>query len=133
MGVNVFLVGGSVRDLLLGQANLDIDLVIEGDGILFAKELSARLHAKSRSHPRFGTAHIFHDGLKLDVATARTEYYESPAALPKVETSSIKKDLYRRDFTINTLAIKLNQKNFGMLIDFSEDSATSRKDHAGAS
>jgi tRNA nucleotidyltransferase (CCA-adding enzyme) len=118
MGVNVYLVGGSVRDLLLGQANLDIDLVIEGDGILFAKELSARLHAKSRSHPRFGTAHIFHDGLKLDVATARTEYYESPAALPKVETSSIKKDLSRRDFTINTLAVKLNQKNFGMLIDF---------------
>ncbi|MDH4233090.1 MAG: CBS domain-containing protein, partial [Nitrospirota bacterium] len=118
MEVNVYLVGGSVRDLLLGQANLDIDLVIEGDGILFAKELSTVLHAKSRAHPRFGTAHIFHDGLKLDVATARTEYYESPAALPKVETSSIKKDLYRRDFTINTLAIKLNQKNFGMLIDF---------------
>ena len=118
MGVNVFLVGGSVRDLLLGQANLDIDLVIEGDGILFAKEFSAKLHARSRAHPRFGTAQIFLDGLKLDVATARTEYYESPASLPKVETSSIKKDLYRRDFTINTLAIKLNQKDFGMLIDF---------------
>lgn len=118
MGVNVYLVGGSVRDLLLGQANLDIDLVIEGDGILFAKELSAKLHARSRSHPRFGTAQVIHDGLKLDVATARTEYYESPAALPKVETSSIKKDLYRRDFTINTLAIKLNRKDFGMLIDF---------------
>lgn len=118
MGVNVYLVGGSARDLLLGQANLDIDLVIEGDGILFAKELSARLHARSRSHPRFGTAQVIHEGLKLDIATARTEYYESPAALPKVETSSIKKDLYRRDFTINTLAIKLNRKDFGMLIDF---------------
>ncbi len=118
MGVNVYLVGGSVRDLLLGQANLDIDLVIEGDGILFAKELSAKLHARSRPHPRFGTAQVIHEGLKLDVATARTEYYESPAALPKVETSSIKKDLYRRDFTINTLAIKLNQKDFGTLIDF---------------
>lgn len=118
MGMNAYLVGGSVRDLLLGQANLDIDLVIEGDGILFARELSARLHGKARSHPRFGTARIIHDDLKLDVATARTEYYESPAALPKVETSSIKKDLYRRDFTINTLAIKLNQKDFGRLIDF---------------
>ena len=118
MGVNVYLVGGSVRDLLLGQANLDIDLVIEGDGILFAKELSARLKARSRFHHRFGTAKIIHDGLKLDVATARTEYYESPAALPKVETSSIKKDLYRRDFTINTLAIRLNQKDFGLLMDF---------------
>ena len=118
MGVNVYLVGGSVRDMLLGQANLDIDLVIEGDGILFAKELSLQLHARSRSHHRFGTAQIFADDAKLDVATARTEYYESPAALPKVETSSIKKDLYRRDFTINTLAIKLNRKDFGMLIDF---------------
>ncbi len=118
MGVNVYLVGGSVRDLLLGQANLDIDLVIEGDGIAFAKELSARLKARSRFHHRFGTAKIMHDGLKLDVATARTEYYESPAALPKVETSSIKRDLYRRDFTINTLAIRLNQKDFGLLIDF---------------
>ena len=118
MGLNVYLVGGSVRDLLLGQANLDIDLVIEGDGILFAKELSAKLHARSRVHPRFGTAQIIHDDLKLDIATARTEYYESPAALPKVEMSSIKKDLYRRDFTINTLAIKLNKKDFGTLIDF---------------
>jgi tRNA nucleotidyltransferase (CCA-adding enzyme) len=118
MGVNVYLVGGSVRDLLLGQANLDIDLVIEGDGILFAKELSSKLHVRSRAYPRFGTARIIHEGLKLDVATARTEYYESPAALPKVETSSIKKDLYRRDFTINTLAIRLNRKDFGLLIDF---------------
>jgi tRNA nucleotidyltransferase (CCA-adding enzyme) len=118
MGMNVYLVGGSVRDLLLGQANLDIDLVIEGDGILFAKELSAKLHVRSRAYPRFGTARIVHEGLKLDVATARTEYYESPAALPKVETSSIKKDLYRRDFTINTLAIRLNRKDFGLLIDF---------------
>ena len=118
MGVNAYLVGGSVRDLLLGQANLDIDLVIEGDGILYAKELSARLKARSRFHHRFGTANIMHEGLKLDIATARTEYYESPAALPKVETSSIKRDLYRRDFTINTLAIKLNQKDFGLLLDF---------------
>ncbi|MDA8105945.1 MAG: CBS domain-containing protein [Nitrospiraceae bacterium] len=118
MGVNAYLVGGSVRDLLLGQANLDIDLVIEGDGIRFAKEFGERLKAKVRSHHRFGTANISLDGQKLDVATARTEYYESPAALPKVEMSSIKKDLYRRDFTINTLAIKLNARDFGQLIDF---------------
>lgn len=118
MGANAYLVGGSVRDLLLGQANLDIDLVIEGDGIRFAKELAERLKAKMRSHHRFGTANITMDSLKLDIATARTEYYESPAALPKVEMSSIKKDLYRRDFTINTLAVKLNARDFGMLIDF---------------
>lgn len=118
MGYNAYLVGGTVRDLLLGQASLDIDIVIEGDGILFAKALSEKLHAKAKPHHRFGTAQIITNGTRLDIATARTEYYESPAALPKVETSSIKKDLYRRDFTINTLAVKLNPRDFGLLIDF---------------
>ncbi|MBI5639077.1 MAG: CBS domain-containing protein [Nitrospirae bacterium] len=118
MGFNAYLVGGSVRDLLLGQENLDIDIVIEGDGIVFAGELGKRLGRPMRFHQRFGTAHISLDSLGLDIATARTEYYESPAALPTVETSSIKKDLYRRDFTINTLAVKLNPKDFGLLIDF---------------
>lgn len=118
LGMSAYLVGGSVRDLLLGKENLDIDIVVEGDGILFARHLGERLNAKVRSHQRFGTAQIIKDNLKLDVATARTEYYESPAALPKVETSSIKKDLYRRDFTINTLAIRLDKKEFGMLIDY---------------
>lgn len=117
-GFSAYIVGGSVRDLLRGEENLDIDIVIEGDGIAFAREMGRRLGAKVRAHERFGTAQVFADVLKVDVATARTEYYESPAALPKVETSSIKKDLYRRDFTINTLAIKLNTKDFGLLIDF---------------
>jgi tRNA nucleotidyltransferase (CCA-adding enzyme) len=118
LGFNAYLVGGSVRDLLRGEENLDIDIVIEGDGIAFAKALGERLNASVKSHQRFNTAQVITGKLKLDVATARTEYYESPAALPKVETSSIKKDLYRRDFTINTLAIKLNPKDFGLLIDF---------------
>jgi tRNA nucleotidyltransferase (CCA-adding enzyme) len=118
MGYSAYLVGGSVRDLLLGEQNLDLDIVIEGDGILFARALSEKLQTKLRSHERFGTAKIITDGLHVDIATARTEYYESPAALPKVETSSIKKDLYRRDFTINALAIKLNPKDFGVLTDF---------------
>lgn len=118
LGCSAYLVGGSVRDLLRGEENLDIDLVIEGDGIRFAKEFGTRLNAKVRTHERFGTAQVFSDVLKIDVATARTEYYESPAALPKVETSSIKKDLYRRDFTINTLAVKLNPRDYGQLIDF---------------
>jgi tRNA nucleotidyltransferase (CCA-adding enzyme) len=118
LGFSAYLVGGSVRDLLRGEANLDIDIVVEGDGIAFAQALGERLNAKVRSHQRFGTAVVITDFLKFDVATARTEYYESPGALPKVETSSIKKDLYRRDFTINTLAIKLNPENFGQLLDF---------------
>ncbi|MEW6417459.1 MAG: CBS domain-containing protein [Nitrospirota bacterium] len=118
LGFNAYLVGGSVRDLLRGEENLDIDIVIEGDGISFARAFGEKLKARVRTHQKFGTAQIITDRLKLDVATARLEYYELPAALPKVETSSIKKDLYRRDFTINTLAIKLNPRDFGLLIDF---------------
>lgn len=118
LGFNAYLVGGSVRDLLRGEENLDIDIVLEGDGISFARALGEKLNAKVRAHQKFGTAQVFAQKIKLDIATARTEYYESPAALPKVETSSIKKDLYRRDFTINTLAVKLNPRDFGLLIDF---------------
>lgn len=119
MGVAAYVVGGCVRDLLMGQTNLDLDIVIEGDGIAFANKFAERHSARVKSHQRFGTAVIvFPDGFKLDVATARMEYYEYPTALPTVERSSIKKDLYRRDFTINTLAIKLNKRNYGNLIDF---------------
>ncbi len=118
LNLSAYLVGGSVRDLLRGESNLDIDIVVEGDGITFAKALGKKLKAKVISHLRFGTAVIITDQLKFDVATARTEYYESPGALPKVEISSIKKDLYRRDFTINTLAVKLNPDNFGQILDF---------------
>lgn len=129
MGMSAYMVGGSVRDLLRGEENLDIDIVIEGDGIAYATELSKRIGARVSVYKRFGTARLLpldkqqglwfgRDNLKIDIATARTEYYETPASLPKVEVSSIKKDLYRRDFTINTLAIKLNKKDFGELIDF---------------
>ncbi len=119
MGLGAYAVGGFVRDLLLGMENYDIDIVIEGDGIAFAERYAASVAGRVKSHQRFGTAVIiFPDGFKIDVATARTEYYEYPTALPVVELSSIKKDLYRRDFTINTLAIKLNKKDFGYLIDF---------------
>ena len=117
--VSLFAVGGCVRDLLLGIENLDVDLVVEGDGIAFARKLGERLHARVKVHERFGTAIVLlSDGFKLDVATARTEYYEYPTALPTVEQSSIKKDLYRRDFTINALAVRLNGKGFGEVLDF---------------
>ena len=117
--VSAFVVGGFVRDLLLGRPNLDVDLVIEGDGVAYARALAGAAGGSVKSHDRFGTAIVvFPDGFKLDVATARTEYYEYPTALPTVERSSIKKDLYRRDFTINTLAIRLNAGRFGDLIDF---------------
>ncbi|MBF0563693.1 MAG: CBS domain-containing protein [Nitrospirae bacterium] len=128
LGVKVYLVGGTVRDLLRAEQNFDMDIVVEGDGPLYAQELASRLHCgKLVTHSRFQTAKLscFSDmprGLpsdfSIDIATARTEYYEKPAALPTVETSSIKRDLYRRDFTINTLAVCLNHKGFGNLIDF---------------
>jgi tRNA nucleotidyltransferase (CCA-adding enzyme) len=119
LGYNAYLVGGPVRDLLLKRKNLDVDIVIEGDGIKFAHEFAAHHEVRVRSHRKFGTSVlIFPEGYRVDVATARVEYYESPGALPVVETSSLKLDLYRRDFTINTLAIKLNKRYYGTLIDY---------------
>ena len=100
-----------------------MDLVVEGDGIAFAKELARELGGRVREHKTFMTALvIYHDEdgreQRLDVATARLEYYEYPAALPTVELSSIKMDLFRRDFTINAMALRLNATAFGHLVDF---------------
>lgn len=124
VGFSLYVVGGFVRDLLLGQPNLDLDLVVEGDAIALAKELARRLGGRARSHRRFGTAKWILEcadgGLPrhLDFVTARTEFYEGPTALPTVEASSLRQDLYRRDFTINTLAIGLSGEKEGRLFDF---------------
>ncbi len=119
MGFHAYLVGGFVRDLLLRIENYDIDIVIEGDGIAFAEEMVRKFHTRMRSHREFATAKVlFPDGFKIDIATARLEYYRAPAALPTVEHGSLKLDLHRRDFTINTLAISLNKNTFGELVDF---------------
>jgi tRNA nucleotidyltransferase (CCA-adding enzyme) len=119
LGYQAYVVGGFVRDLFLYRRNEDIDIVIEGDGIAFARAYAKAYGARIHSHKAFGTAVIiFKDGYKIDVATARLEYYRSPAALPDVEMSSIKQDLFRRDFTINTLSLHLNPNHFGYLIDF---------------
>ncbi|MCX5870980.1 MAG: CBS domain-containing protein [Deltaproteobacteria bacterium] len=123
LGFKAFAVGGFVRDLLLQNKNLDLDIVVEGDGIIFARELAQRLNGQVKVHERFITAMIrlpdwSLNGLRIDVATARLEYYDYPAALPTIELSSIKLDLYRRDFTINAMAIQLNPARFGTLIDF---------------
>jgi len=119
LGLQVFLVGGFVRDLMLRQPNLDIDIVVEGDGIVFAESFAKTTECRVRVHEKFGTAVIiFPDGFKVDIASARLEYYERPAALPMVEHASIRHDLYRRDFTINTLTIALNYTHFGQMLDF---------------
>jgi len=119
MGLSAYVVGGFVRDLMLGVPNLDMDVVVEGFGISFAQAFAKGHDARVRTHQAFGTAVVvLPSGMKFDIATARTEFYEYPAALPTVELGSIKKDLYRRDFTINALAIRLNESGFGDLIDF---------------
>lgn len=119
LGVSLYVVGGFVRDLLLERKIEDIDVVVEGDGIEFAKFYAKQQGCRVNTHKKFGTAVIvFPDHFKVDVASARLEYYTMPAALPIVEKSSIKLDLARRDFTINTLAISLHPDSFGTLIDY---------------
>lgn len=118
-GMPVYLVGGFVRDLILGVKNLDLDIVVEGDGIIFAEDLAARLNTRLIRHRRFGTATVvIGHHLKVDIATARKEIYPQPAMLPVVEPGTLKDDLKRRDFTINAMAIDISQRNFGSLVDF---------------
>lgn len=104
-GEAAWLVGGPVRDLLLGQPLADLDVTVEGDGAVFARELSREVGGKARTHEAFGTGEVTApDGLRVDVATARTEQYAAPAALPKVTPAALADDLSRRDFTVNALA-----------------------------
>ncbi len=116
-GGRIFLVGGCVRDLLLRSDSYDLDFVVEGDGIKTARRLAALLNGDAVHHHRFGTATVAHDGLKVDVATARTESYPVPASLPVVKPGTIEDDLYRRDFTINAMAVSINDGDYGRLID----------------
>ncbi len=119
LNFKAYLVGGPVRDMLLGEKNIDVDIAVEGNGIKFAKVLASKLKSRLTCHSRFGTSTIFlADGNKLDIATARREKYPYPGSLPKVVASIIKEDLKRRDFTINAMAIKINSECFGELVDY---------------
>jgi tRNA nucleotidyltransferase (CCA-adding enzyme) len=119
LGYGTYVVGGFVRDLLINREIDDIDVVVEGDGIAFAKKFAEKNGLRTHRYKKFGTAVIiFPNGFKIDVASARHEYYKTPAALPTIEMSSIKSDLFRRDFTINTFAICLNPDDYGTIIDF---------------
>jgi tRNA nucleotidyltransferase (CCA-adding enzyme) len=108
--VGLYLAGGIVRDLYLGRPVRDVDLVVEGDGIAFAREVAARLAASIREHGRFGTATLtLGNGDKVDVASTRRETYAHPGALPAVTAgASIAEDLARRDFTVNAMAVALS-------------------------
>lgn len=135
MEIVPYFVGGLVRDLLLDQPIVDIDMVVEGDAIALANRLADELGGRVTTHERFGTAkwilapstwqqvadHVSPENElppSVDFVTARTEFYTHPTALPQVERSSIKQDLHRRDFTINTLAIRLDPDRWGQLLDF---------------
>lgn len=117
LGQKLYIVGGAVRDLFLGHANLDFDLVVEGDAIKLAQRFAKNSQAKLTVHPRFGTAKLNYPGFSLDLATARSETYSKPGALPTVQPGSLKDDLSRRDFSINAMALHLNPRQFGELID----------------
>ena len=114
----VYLVGGTVRDILLGERNFDVDIAVEGDAIALAQALADALGGRVRAHEKFGTAVVVYgDGERVDVVTARTEFYDAPAALPAVEHASIREDLFRRDFTINAMALSLKGDDYGRLVD----------------
>ena len=135
----VYIVGGFVRDLILDKPSPDLDIVVEGDAIQLSKILVEKYGGKITSHKKFGTAkwwplerkasendsalpidweHLSDIPLALDLISARTEFYEKPTALPTIRQSSIKLDLHRRDFTINTMAIRLDGDHFGDIYDY---------------
>jgi tRNA nucleotidyltransferase (CCA-adding enzyme) len=124
IGMGAYAVGGVVRDLYMNRANFDLDFVIEGSApdlaIALEQAYPGRFEVVAK-HDRFRTATlIFSADVKreVDLSTARTEFYEFPAALPTVEPSQLEQDLYRRDFTINALALSLNKGEYGHVIDF---------------
>jgi len=116
--ISAYLVGGVVRDIFFKVPNFDLDFVVEGNGIKFAETLNKTLKGSLKVHRAFKTATIVYKDIRIDVVTARTESYKRPAAYPDVKPGTIKEDLFRRDFTINAMAICINKKYFGKLIDF---------------
>jgi len=129
----IYIVGGFVRDLLLHRPSLDFDIVVEGDAIELAQAVEGKFGGRITMHKRFGTAKWFLEPstdsrhpfantdqlpASLDFITARREFYTHPTALPTVERGSIKLDLHRRDFTINTLALRLDGHHYGDLHDY---------------
>ncbi len=116
--LSAWLVGGMVRDILLGRTSIDVDVVVEGDGMAFAGILAQRLKGECLVHKRFGTAAIsLADGIKVDIVTARRETYVRPGALPDVFPGQLADDLFRRDFTVNAIAASLNSASFAEVRD----------------
>ncbi len=117
-GLRAYVVGGFVRDMLLGRPNLDVDVVVEGDAVEFANDAARKMGGRVKVHRRFGTAVlVLSRELHMDVTSARTEYYTRPGALPTVERSSLRQDLLRRDFSVNAMAASIIPDTFGDITD----------------
>lgn len=112
-----YLVGGAVRDLLLGATTVDLDVAVEGDAEAVALHLAERLGGSVRAHGRFGTATVHAGALRVDLAGTRTETYAAPGALPEVAPAPLADDLRRRDFTVNAMAMSLMHDDLGALHD----------------
>jgi tRNA nucleotidyltransferase (CCA-adding enzyme) len=118
MGFKAYLVGGMVRDILIGLGKIDLDITIDGDGVSFARTFAAKTGSVLEGPTEFGTCKVKSRAFGvIDLATARREIYARPGALPRVRQSGLELDLLRRDFTINAMAISVNPKDFGRLID----------------
>ncbi|MBI2836294.1 MAG: CCA tRNA nucleotidyltransferase [Chloroflexi bacterium] len=116
-GWRLYLVGGVVRDLLLERKTVDLDLVVEGDALDFAQRLGQITGGKVVAHSRFGMATLRWDDRRIDLATCRAEIYAKPGALPAVKPGSLADDLFRRDFTVNAMAVELSPERWGDLVD----------------
>jgi len=117
LGVDIYLIGGVVRDLIIGRKIIDLDIVIEGDAISFSQRIADLFGCQHKKYESFSTASVYFQNQKIDFATARTEEYLRGGNLPKVKPAGLKQDLMRRDFTINALAVSLNKDNYGAVTD----------------
>ncbi|MCM8819856.1 MAG: hypothetical protein NC925_03565 [Candidatus Omnitrophica bacterium] len=117
LNMRAYLVGGVVRDIILNKTIFDLDIVIEGDAIKFAETFASKFKKEIKRHHSFCTATVNFQNKRVDFATARKEIYQKWGMLPKVYPATLKEDLFRRDFTINALAISLNKSDYGKLID----------------